>query len=121
MLLAGCHGTKNNWWNNSALWNLKELEARHYDIPFIFDAQPIAGQSSNASQITFKSNVSLDQAIDFYRQQMDVYGWNLLFCVKDTETLLSFEKPNKYAMVSIRPTKANQLTVIIMLAMKSNS
>lgn len=88
---------------------LGELEARHYDIPLLIDAKPISEWYSNhdfnpeTEVIAYRSCGDYQKIIDFYQSEMERYGWEQLFAVEQQETIAAFQKPNKHALISIRP------------------
>jgi hypothetical protein len=99
-----------------------ELEARHYDIPILLNAIPQANkceQKQNDTILTYTLSGDFSSAISFYQEEMERHGWRQLYNVEGHEALLGFEKPQKFATISIRPIK-NQLTIIIVISAKDS-
>jgi len=97
-----------------------QQEAKLYDVPILIDAQPddTNKQPDSLSQVSFFANVDFAEAILFYEQEMERFGWNLLGSFIEDEALLVFDKPTKMCSVSIRPSKKHVRVVIFLKSKK---
>lgn len=81
----------------------KRLEARFSDISIILNAIPIAkGVSDNS--YSYKVLMNKEQIALFYKEDMENNGWRELTGFSGFEDLYIYEKPHKYAVISIRPS-----------------
>lgn len=85
---------------------INEVQAHHYDIPVLVNSMPIncySNQECQSPVLAYQSDSDYNKVVDFYKTEMESYGWQQLYEVIGQETVLSFEKPHKYATISIRP------------------
>ena len=120
MTLSNC-GPKNLSKNNKALDTWTQQEARLYDIPILINAMPeeSPGYKEDSCQFSYSTQVTFENAIQFYTQEMERFGWNSIVSFIENEALLVFEKPSKISSISIRAKKAH-LEVIIFLQSKTS-
>lgn len=55
-----------------------------------------------------------DILVDFYKEQMELFGWQCWWQTDGLESLLLFEKPYKQCVVSIRPSAKNKQEIIVL-------
>lgn len=84
-----------------------QQEAMLVDIPIpLFDERIIPSSSDTIKSDTltfgYKSPLSREQAIDFFLNQMERYGWKHLVSFEGVESLLQFESPDRYCTVVIK-------------------
>lgn len=94
----------------SGHWNSKRLEAKLYDVPVLINAQLVQNINNTeavdeSSIISYETTVDYDQVCTFYQEEMEKLGWWQSAAFEGSESLLNFEKPNKYCSISIRPLK----------------
>ena len=104
-------------------WQSKQLEAKLYDVPVLLNAQLVQNINNTAcvdesSIISYESPVDHEQASVFYQEEMERLGWWQTAAFKGSESLLNFEKPNKYCSISIRPFK--KISRVIMFIGQKN-
>lgn len=95
---------------SKVLGQTSEEEARLIDIPFPFDVKTrkinlIESSKVNKAQtaVSFETTLSTGEVGEFYRLEMERLGWKELCNFDDSlGSLVVFEKPHKYAVVSIR-------------------
>lgn len=122
ILFVGCNQQGLHHRPSLSSLSCQELEARHYDIPILLNAQSDLARSEQQGSntiLTFIVDADLSSTINFYRQEMERQGWRELFCVEGFETLLNFEKPQKFASISIRPAQ-NQFEIVIYIVPKDS-
>lgn len=91
-------------------WQSKRLEAKLYDVPILMNAQLVQNINNTAcvdesSIVSYETSIDYDQVCTFYQEEMEKLGWWQSAAFKGSESLLNFEKPNKYCSISIRPLK----------------
>ena len=91
------------------------------DIPVPLDATKKRG-NSQADDNTHISRYIVYQPIEeivlFYKQQMELFGWQCWWQTQTGESLLLFQKPYKECAVSIRPSKGRHKHDIIIMQKK---
>jgi len=95
-----------------------QQEAKLHDIPILIDACPESNrkEQNSLSQISYISHINMVDAITFYEQEMERFGWNLLTLCRDDEALLIFDKPTKMCSISFRPGKQGLCIVIFFMS-----
>lgn len=103
---------KKNLLTNHQLRNLRDTvrqkEAKLSDVPILIDAEPIetcygsAPPKNNTIILGYRSTMALEDIRMFYMQEMDHWGWKNVAMFDGFETLLNFQKPNKFCSISIR-------------------
>lgn len=98
-------------------WKSKHLEAKLYDVPVLLNAQLVQNINNTScvdesSIISYEAGVSHESVALYYQEEMERLGWWQTAAFKGSETLLNFEKPNKYCSVSIRPFKKISRVII---------
>jgi hypothetical protein len=59
-----------------------------------------------------------DRVLDFYKEQMLLYNWNLLNVIEYGQHLMNFDRENETCIVNLLP-KGNTTTIVISLGPKS--
>ena len=60
-----------------------------------------------------------DQIVDFYKEQMPMYNWNLINIVEYGQRLLNFDRENETCIVTLQPMSWGNTLLIISLGPKS--
>ncbi len=68
--------------------------------------------------LRYLGKASPEQVINFYKEQMPMYNWNLLNIVEYGNRLLNFDRDTETCIINLLP-KGNSLTIIISLGPKS--
>lgn len=88
---------------------IKQQEAKLIDIPIPLNACPVPyyfADVSNRGQelsLAYESTMSSDDLVLFYTQEMERLGWKKAASIHTVETLLYFEKPDRFCVISLRP------------------
>lgn len=95
-----------------------QQEAMLVNIPLpLYDERilPVSYNDDDTSLIKlgYKSPLSLQQAIDFFMNQMERYGWRHLISFEGQESILQFENPDCYCTVVIKLRENNGSFVFI--------
>jgi len=68
--------------------------------------------------LKYQGKANVDQVVNFYKEQMQMYNWNLLNVIEYGERLLNFDRELESCIVSLSP-KGNNITVTISIGPKS--
>ena len=111
-VLSTRHESKNSFSGEKArslpaLEHARQCEAKLIDIPV-----PIAAKIESAmvdaqgnKMLTYSSGFSYEELGDYYKGEMERFGWRKQYSFEGNELLFSFEKPNRTSIVSIYPIK----------------
>ncbi len=91
---------------NRVLDTIIQQEAMLIDIPIpLYDERILsvsAHEPSDTLIFGYKSPLSRIQAIDFFMNQMERYGWQHLVTFETTESLMQFASPDRYCTVIVQ-------------------
>lgn len=94
-----------------------QQEAMLVNIPLpLYDERilPVSyNDDTSLIKLGYKSPLSLQQAIDFFMNQMERYGWRHLVSFEGQESILQFENPDCYCTVVIKSRENNGSFVFI--------
>jgi hypothetical protein len=62
--------------------------------------------------LKYKGRVNLDLVVNFYKNQMPMYNWNLLNVVEYGERLMNFERENETCIISLLPKLGSVIITI---------
>jgi hypothetical protein len=68
--------------------------------------------------LRYQGKADADLVVNFYKEQMPMYNWNLLNVVEYGERLLNFDRDDETCIISLKP-KRNHITLSISLGPKS--
>jgi len=68
--------------------------------------------------LKYQGKVDVEQVVNFYKDQMPLYNWNLLNVVEYGERLLNFEREQETCIISLSP-KGRNISITISLGPKS--
>ena len=77
-------------------------------MPVPLNSEPILDFSGdifldNEVLLRYKSDMVLDEAVNFYLREMERLGWRNVATFNSFESLLNFVKPGRFCTVSVRP------------------
>lgn len=70
-------------------------------IELVFASQPTPGLSEQMV-LGYKTIQKVDQIVDFFMTEMEMFGWHVLKSFKNNESLFIFKKPQKMCAISVR-------------------
>jgi len=124
--LSGCAGisTKDASVKNEALLE-PQAAVKFSDIPIPVGFQPLT-QDSYAFEssgvrvaiLKYHGKADVEQVINFYKNQMPLYNWDLLNVIEYGEHLLNFEREQETCIINLLP-RGNNITLTISLGPKS--
>ena len=100
---------------------IAEREAKLMDIPIPLGVEPLADYFSESScsqekcSLGYRSRILYDDLMLFYTQEMERLGWKKSAEIETVETLLYFEKPTRFCVISLRPEKDKKGSAIAIL------
>ena len=128
MLLSACVSTPSRGSDPTQVSSLEPaamLKMQDVPVPagFVFvPEESYAFQSTNfrAGLLRYKGKGGGDQVIVFFKEQMPMYGWNLVNIVEYERRLLSFEKDQEACIITVEG-KDNRLVITVSIAPKSQA
>ena len=88
------------------------------DIPIPIDAvekRNYCQAKPDVYAVGYTTHENQDDLVVFYKQQMELLGWQCWWDTQGLEALLMFEKPHKQSAVSIRAGASRKKTDIIVM------
>jgi len=128
MLLSACASTPSRGSDPTQVPSLEPaamLKMQDVPVPagFVFvPEESYAFQSTNfrAGLLRYKGKGGGDQVIVFFKEQMPMYGWNLVNIVEYERRLLSFEKDQETCIIIVEG-KDNRSVITVSIAPKSQA
>lgn len=68
--------------------------------------------------LKYQGKANPEQVVNFYKEQMPMYNWNLLNIVEYGERLMNFDRETETCIISLSP-KGNSITMTISLGPKA--
>ncbi len=106
--------------------NLLEPQAvlKFSDIPLpngfkqIQDSYSFESSGVRVGVLKYRGKSNPDQVVNFYKEQMAMYNWNLLNVVEYGQRLMNFDRENETCVITVMP-KGSEVTLVITLGPKS--
>ncbi|MHB8155749.1 MAG: hypothetical protein ACYDFR_06900, partial [Candidatus Omnitrophota bacterium] len=80
------------------------------DVPIPTGLKPLpqASYSFESSGVRvgvlkYRGKANIDQVINFYKEQMPMYNWNLVNIIEYNQRLMNFERENETCIITIQP------------------
>jgi hypothetical protein len=125
--LTGCASLTGNSGAKSANSGMLEPQAifKFSDIPVPVGLKNLPAQSYSFESsgvrvgvLKYQGKNNPEQVVNFYKEQMAMYNWNLVNIVEYGQRLLNFERENESCIITIEP-RGNSIILIISLGPKS--
>ncbi len=68
--------------------------------------------------LKYRGKADVEQVVNFYKDQMPLYNWNLLNAIEYGERLLNFEREQESCIINLSP-KGRNITIAVCLGPKS--
>jgi len=128
LLISGCAGLSSKK-DNGVPANPEMLEPqamlRFSDIPVPAGFKLLPRESYSFENagirvglLKFQGKATADQAVNFYKEQMSMYNWNLLNIIEYGDRLMNFERDSETCVITIVP-KGKSTTIVISMGPKS--
>ncbi|MDD5282378.1 MAG: hypothetical protein PHF69_06820 [Candidatus Omnitrophica bacterium] len=102
-----------------------QAKLRFSDIPVPVGLKNLPAQSYTFESsdvrvgvLKFQGNNKSEQIVNFYKEQMAMYNWNLVNIVEYGQSLLNFERENESCIITMEP-KGSSIILTISLGPKS--
>jgi len=128
LILAGCSTSPQK--NNQSI-DTKILEPqamlKFSDVPVPVGFKMILRESYSFQSggvrvglLKYHGKANVDQVINFYKEQMPMYNWNLLNIIEFNERLLNFDRDTETCIISLLP-KGNNVLLTISIGPKAQT
>jgi hypothetical protein len=102
-----------------------QVALKFSDVPAPVGFKLLAGDSYifesagiRVGMLKYQGKADVEQVVNFYKDQMSLYNWNLLNTIEYGERLLNLERENETCIIRIL-AKGNNITVSIAIGPKS--
>jgi hypothetical protein len=94
-------------------------------VPSGFKSLPSQSYSFESSGVRvgvlkFQGKAEIDQIVNFYKEQMVMYNWNLLNVIEYGDRLLNFDRENETCVITLIP-KGKTVIITVSLGPKSQA
>jgi len=125
IVLAGCAGLTSKD-KPEADPNILEPQAvlKFSDVPVpngfrqLQDSYSFESSGVRVGVLKYQGKANPDQVVNFYKEQMMMYNWNLLNIVEYGQRLMNFDRENETCVITMMP-KGKDITLVITLGPKS--
>jgi hypothetical protein len=126
-LLTGCAGLSKEDSQVSGQVNMLEPQTamKFADIPvpvgfklLTQDSYIFESSGLRVGVLKYRGKADPDRVINFYKEQMAMFNWNLLNVVEYGQHLMNFDRENETCIVNLMP-KGNNIAIVISLGPKS--
>jgi len=119
--LTGCSTTSNSRIEPQAILKFSDVP-----IPVGLKSLPSASYSFESSGVRvgvlkYQGKANIDQIINFYKEQMPMYNWNLINIIEYGQRLMNFERENETCIITIQPTGFWDEDVLVTLSLGPKS
>ncbi len=102
-----------------------QLSGRFSDIPVPAGLKLVAQESYSfessgmrVALLKYKGKANPDQTVTFFKEQMPMYGWNLINAIEYGQRILNFDREQETCIMTLA-SKGNSVTLLISLGPKS--
>lgn len=129
IILAGCSTFSDNHKSvNSSVGMLEPQSVLKFsDVPVPVGLKPVTQESYSfetsgvrVGVLKYRGKANAEQIINFYKEQMAMYNWNLLNIVEYGQRLMNFDRENETCIITLEP-KGKSIILTISLGPKSQS
>jgi hypothetical protein len=127
--LMGCAGLSGNSDSKNSNPGLLEPQAimKFSDIPVPVGLKSLPAQSYSFESsgvrvgvLKYQGKNNPDQVVNFYKEQMAMYNWNLVNIIEYGQRLLNFERENETCIITMEP-KGSGILLTISVGPKSQT
>ena len=84
------------------------------------DSYTFESAGIRVGMLKYQGKANVEQVVNFYKDQMPLYNWNLLNAIEYGERLLNFEREQETCIIRLLP-KGNNITIAIALGPKGGA
>ncbi|MFA5356079.1 MAG: hypothetical protein WC301_01550 [Candidatus Omnitrophota bacterium] len=126
IMLSGCAGaSRKNDISKSESFLEPQAMGKFNDIPApagfkSIPAESYAFESSGVrvGLLRYRGKADIEKVVNFYKDQMPLYNWNLLNVVEYGERMLNFEREQETCIINLS-SKGRSITITVSLGPKS--
>ena len=120
VMLTGCSTTSNSRIEPQAILKFTDVP-----VPVGLKSLPKASYSFESSGVRvgvlrYQGKNNPEQLVNFYKEQMSMYNWNLVNIVEYGQRLMNFERENESCIINLEP-KGSSIILTISLGPKSQN
>jgi len=82
------------------------------------DSYSFESSGMRVGLLRYKGKATLEQIVNFYKEQMPMYSWNLLNITEYGDCIMNFEREQESCIINVSP-KGSSLTISIAMGPKS--
>jgi len=86
--------------------------------PLTKDSYSFESSGVRVGMLKYQGKANVDLVVNFYKEQMAMYNWNLLNVVEYNERLMNFDRPTESCIINILP-KGSTVIITITIGPKS--
>ncbi len=129
LVFLGCSGLPKKDASLNSTSNLLEpagiVKFNDLPIPAGFKLMPQNSYSFESTGVRvgvlkYQGKADVDQVVNFYKEQMPMYSWDLLNLVQYGERMMNFERENETCIISLSG-KGNNITITLSFGPKSQT
>lgn len=128
IILIGCSTVSDNPKSLTGVGMLEPQSVLKFsDVPVPVGLKPLPQESYSFESsgvrvgvLKYRGKANAEQVINFYKEQMAMYNWNLVNIVEYGQRLINFERDSESCIITIEP-KGSIVTLIISLGPKSQN
>jgi len=124
-LLAGCASIfpKNKQEESGILEPQSILKFGDIPVPVGFDLMPKDSYSFDnnglrVGMLRYRGKANVERVVDFYKEQMAMYNWNLLNVVEYGQSIMNFDRETETCIITLLP-KGKTITITISVGPKA--
>lgn len=125
ILSAGCAGLSGQGAKMTNPILEPQAMTRFNDIPIPWgfklvpqDSYAFENAGMRVALLKYQGKANPDLVVNFYKEQMDMYNWNLINIIEYGQRMLNFERDNESCIINMQ-VKGNNITITISLGPKS--
>jgi hypothetical protein len=124
--LTGCTTLSNNKESTNPVSLSPQAVLKFTDVPVPVGLKSLPEQSYSFESsgvrvgvLKYQGKNNADQIVNFYKEQMPMYNWNLVNIVEYGQRLMNFERENETCIVTLQPMGWSNNLLVISLGPKS--
>ncbi len=125
-ILAGCAGvSQQSKGTENPLLLEPQIQFKFNDVPvpvgfkiLTLDSYSFETAGIRVGLLKYQGKGKVEQVVNFYKEQMSLYNWNLLNVIEFGEHMLNFEREGETCIINLIP-KGNTVFITVSLGPKS--
>ena len=101
-VLTGCSTTSGSRMEPQAILKFSDLPIPTGLKSLPQDSYSFQNAGVRVAVLKYQGKANIDQVINFYKEQMPLYNWNLINIIEYGQRLLNFERENETCIITIQ-------------------